>query len=390
MRPLSIYIHIPFCKSKCSYCAFSSFAMGEEVYPVYIEALLKEIRTVISQHDRNQHLESIFFGGGTPSLLDPHHIEMILKEIDKELEITIEANPDTVDEKKIAAYQALGINRMSFGVQSFKKEDMAGVNRNYDPKIIPGIIKLASKYIGNVSLDLIFGLPKQTPTAWKENLKKAISLPINHLSTYELMYEEGTLMTQTQDTLKKPSEKNILKMYEINDAYLPEQGFKHYEISNWYRGAPCKHNLLFWKGQNYLGFGLSAESYMEGTSIIQTKNLKSYLENPVSHRKIEVLNTETQEYLYLQNRLRLLEEGIDIEIFEKLFGASERQALEIQLKKLPDFIEKRGYRYILKKEKCMLLDEVIKIATSLQTPAPVYHPEFSSDPVPDMFVSSSQ
>ena len=339
--------------------------MSEEIYPIYIEALLKEIRTVSPQHNHKRKLESIFFGGGTPSLLDPEHIAIILKEIQNffvisnDVEITIECNPDTVNEAKIDAYQALGINRLSFGVQSFHKKDMDGVNRNYDPKIIPKVIEMASKKIKNISLDLIFGLPGQSVTLWRENLEKAIALPITHLSTYELMYEEGTLMTQQQNTLKTPTEKTILKMYDLNSNFLTKNNFKHYEISNWYREKPCKHNLLFWRGEDYLGFGLSAESLIGDTTIFQTKNLKAYIESPVTNRKVTTLENKERMILYIQNRLRLLEEGIDIEIFEKRFGQNEKEKLEIVLKKFPDFIEKRGYRYILKREKCMLLDQVL-------------------------------
>lgn len=339
--------------------------MSEEIYPIYIEALLKEIRTVSPQHNHKKKLESIFFGGGTPSLLEPQHIEMILQElknffeIHDEVEITMECNPDTVTEEKILAYKKLGINRMSFGVQSFSKKDMEAINRNYDPRIIPKIITLASKHINNISLDLIFGLSGQTPKLWEDNLKRAVELPITHLSTYELMYEEGTLMTQHIDTLKRPSEKSILKMYDINNTFLPRHGFKQYEISNWYKGNPCKHNHLFWKGEEYIGFGLSAESFIEGNIVYQTKNLKAYIEDSSSHRKTEILTHKERFELYIQNRLRLLEEGIDIEFLENRFGKMERKKLEIILKKFPEYIEKRGYRYILKKEKCMLLDQVL-------------------------------
>lgn len=364
-QSLSIYIHIPFCKSKCTYCAFSSFAMGEEMYPIYMEALLKEIRMISPEYHNKRKLESIFFGGGTPSLLDPKDIEMILKELQKffdfddDLEITMESNPDTVDEMKIAAYKNLGINRMSFGVQSFRKKDMTAVNRNYDPKIIPEVIELAAKYIGNVSLDLIFALPGQTLKVWKENLEKAVLLPITHLSTYELMYEEGTALTQQQHLLKKLSENSILKMYKMNNELLPKEGFNHYEISNWYRTKPCKHNLLFWRGEDYLGFGLSAESLIDGNSMVQTKNLKSYLENPVSQRRIHHLQIEEQATLFIQNRLRLISEGIDREIFKQRFGLVLLEQLENKLKRYPEFIEKQGYRYVIKTDKYMLLDSIL-------------------------------
>ncbi len=264
-----LYIHIPFCKSRCIYCDFFSSVSFKEK-ELYVDALCKEIGL---QKDflENQNIETIYFGGGTPSLLtaeDFHKIFVAINRVNTVLssaEITLEANPDDIDSSYLKSISTLPFNRISLGVQSFRNKDLLFMGRRHDAfKAIEAVKICRSVGFKNISIDLIYGLPEQTLAEWKENLDIALSLNVEHISAYHLIYEEGTKLHQLlrDKRVREIDEELSLEMFSEMIHRLKEAGFIHYEISNF--GLPgyfSKHNSSYWTGKHYLGIGASAHSY---------------------------------------------------------------------------------------------------------------------------------
>lgn len=264
-----IYIHVPFCKKKCLYCDFYSVGTSNKIsqYPIFIEKELALRKDFIV----NEPIDTIYFGGGTPSLLQPDQIAQILNCIAKtfnvttDSEITIEANPDDISKELLLGYRFVGINRISLGVQSFIDSELTFLGRRHDAFAAEQSVNLAL-YNGfdNISIDLIYGIPNSSLQSWEDNLKKAFSLNIKHLSCYHLTYENGTPLT------RKLQEK---KIQEVDDSISVQQfyrlhelaglhGFIHYEVSNLAKeGFYSRHNTAYWKGIHYLGLGPAAHSY---------------------------------------------------------------------------------------------------------------------------------
>lgn len=285
-RPLSLYLHVPFCDVKCGYCDFNSYAGLESLVPAYTEALLEEIRRW-SPHVRGYAVHTVFFGGGTPSLLPLHELERILAALRDAFalipdpEVSLEANPGTVDEPYLRGLRALGVNRLSLGVQSFHDDELAALDRIHTAAEAEAAFRAArAAGFDNVNLDLIFGLPGQTLERWAANVRRALALRPEHLSLYALTVEEGTpLAAQVRrGAVPAPDPDLQADMYELADGLLTEHGYVQYEISNWsLPGRRCRHNLTYWENRPYLGLGPGAHSCFGGRRFAVVRSPRAYI-----------------------------------------------------------------------------------------------------------------
>ena len=269
MNHFELYIHIPFCVRKCGYCDFLSFPAGKDVQMRYLDALKREIRLTGEILRRQAAVSSIFIGGGTPSLLEAGQIAGIMQElyeqfcISSDAEITIEANPGTVDLDKLHSFRTAGINRISIGCQSMHDRELARMGRIHDHAAFLESYRLARQAgFENVNLDLISALPEQSLQDWRETLHATAALEPEHISAYSLILEEGTPFYAQRETLLLPDEDTERAMYEETAEILAGYGFEQYELSNYAKpGRYCRHNLGYWTGVPYLGLGLGAASY---------------------------------------------------------------------------------------------------------------------------------
>lgn len=320
MKKLAIYVHIPFCKQKCKYCDFTSFQDKEDKIGTYVDALIKEIISY-KEKTKNYVVTSVYFGGGTPSFIDVKFIEKIFNSIKEnytladDLEVTIEANPGTINLEKLKKYREIGFNRISFGVQAYQDRLLKEIGRVHSANdAIKGFYMAREAGFNNISLDLMFGLPGQTIDDVRETLNKFIELNPEHISTYSLKVEEKTVFGRLYDEgkLKLPNEDEERNMYYLIKEKLKEAGYNHYEISNFAKvGFESRHNTAYWKRQEYLGFGLGASSCFEEVRFSNTDNFDEYVRDfEGSIREKEILTAEdiTSEKVILG--LRMLS-GID-------------------------------------------------------------------------------
>ena len=285
MDKISLYIHIPFCAQKCLYCDFPSFARKDHLRKAYIEALNKEI---ISLREKNNNLEinTIFIGGGTPSVLEADELECLLKEVAKlnmakEVEYSMECNPGNLTEEKLEVMKNYGVNRISMGLQAKQDNLLKGLGRIHNYKTFKENFLLAKKVgFNNINVDLMFGLPNQSLNEWEETLREIISLEPAHISAYSLIIEEGTAFYNLyeNDKLKLPTEEEERKMYHLAKKILEENGFNQYEISNYAKeGKECRHNLAYWNMDNWIGVGSAAASYINGKRIKNISSVEEYI-----------------------------------------------------------------------------------------------------------------
>ena len=277
-----LYVHIPFCVKKCDYCDFVSFSGCECEFEKYIDMLIAELEKY-----RGEKINSIFIGGGTPSVLPQHLIRKLCKAIketfiiDKNTEWTMEANPETLDSAKIEAMLCGGINRVSVGVQSFNDTELSAVGRIHSAKRAKdSVSELSVAGFKNINIDLMMSLPYQTAQSFKESLRVAVSLPITHISVYSLIIEEGTPIAEKYRSkeYRMPDEDLDRDLYQYTKEFLKDSGFFHYEISNYARESfESKHNLKYWDCDEYIGVGVSAHSYINGVRFYNTDDLKEYL-----------------------------------------------------------------------------------------------------------------
>ena len=305
-KDLELYIHIPFCIKKCNYCDFLSFPSSAEDREEYIRCLVKEIEKtgivlndILNNKDTYQ-VRSIFIGGGTPSLLSGNQIKNIMQVVQKyflikeEAEITMEANPGTLTKKNLSAYKDAGINRLSMGLQSADNSCLYLLGRIHTWEEFLKNYELARKAgFENINIDLMSGLPGQTMSIYKKTLEKVMALRPEHISAYSLILEEGTPFYESKEIHKKiPNEEADREMYQFTKEILAENGYDRYEISNYaLKGKECIHNLGYWSGVPYIGFGLGASSYFEGTRFSNERNLEHYKKEPVSYTHLTLPTT---------------------------------------------------------------------------------------------------
>jgi oxygen-independent coproporphyrinogen-3 oxidase len=274
MKP-GVYVHVPFCEQRCYYCAFTVAVSGTETYEPYVARLIREIEL----SGFNEYPETIFLGGGTPSIIDGGSIEKIIHAFPEGAsEISLEANPGTLTDRKLGHYREAGVNRISLGVQSFDDEDLKNAGRIHSAAdVFRDFESLRKHEFSNISIDLIAGLPHQRLEVWKENLNWIERLQPEHVSIYMLDVEERSAWGKDQSSI--PDDDVFASFYVEAAERLSTAGFVHYEISNWARpGFECRHNLKYWTGVPYRGFGVSAHSFSQTHRFWNTSSLKEYAE----------------------------------------------------------------------------------------------------------------
>ena len=318
----SIYIHIPFCKRKCNYCAFISFTNIENYEEKYINALCKELE----EYKTSNKIETIYLGGGTPNILSIKSLEKIFSTINNNyklssnVEITMEINPALSNSSYLKELKNLGINRLSVGVQSFDDKILKILNRIHTSKETIKTLEIIKKAgFTNYSIDLMYGIFTQKLSDIKKELKIIKSLDLKHVSTYGLKIEENTPFEKFDKT-NLPQEEECADMYTLISEELEKQGFIHYEISNYAKqGFESKHNLVYWKNKEYFGFGSSAHGYLNKIRYKNSSNLEKYIENPLQKEITNINKTQDiyEETVFLGLRLK---QGIDLNEIKNKFG----------------------------------------------------------------------
>jgi oxygen-independent coproporphyrinogen-3 oxidase len=344
---LGLYLHFPFCISKCPYCDFNSYPIKEDSQiSSYISALYREI-SIYSQKIKKNNIKTIYLGGGTPTILSGDQIYKILEfckekfTIDKNAEITIEANPGTLDGEKIKSLIESGINRLSLGAQSFNDLFLKKLGRIHtEQDIIDSYFLARETGFNNINLDIMFALPGQTPEDFQTSLKKAVSLKPDHLSLYNLTINKGTEYYENyhRNHLKLPSEDEEFNMYDWAMKYLKENNFEHYEIANFARPhRRSLHNMIYWQNQPYLGIGAGAYSFIQGYRYMNLKDPKKYIKEvmndklPIDHGEKLSLRKRMIETIILALRTN---EGISYKKFKTRFKVDINITFHQQIKKL--------------------------------------------------------
>ena len=350
MKELGIYVHIPFCKQKCYYCDFISYANKEEKTKEYVKCIQKEIEIESKKYSKDEYeITTIYFGGGTPSYISAIYIENIINviklnyNVKDNAEITIEINPGTVNEEKILIYEKIGINRVSIGLQSTNDKLLRQIGRIYTYEEFLNCYKLVSKSkINSINVDLMLALPNQTIEDLEESLQKVINLKPNHISLYSLILEEGTKLEKmvSENIVKLPEEDMEREMYWKTKRILEKNGYNHYEISNFAKeGYKSKHNMNCWSQKEYLGFGVAAHSYVNRKRYCNTNNIEEYISN-IKKGKIENNRTvcEIQNKIDEQKEFMMLGlrkiDGIDIQEFKNKFVENPIYVFHKELEKL--------------------------------------------------------
>ncbi|MBI3738326.1 MAG: radical SAM family heme chaperone HemW [Chloroflexi bacterium] len=354
MSTYSIYLHIPFCKHRCAYCDFNTYAGQEDSIPAYVDALCREIEFVgnsfrAERSDSAVAAHTIFFGGGTPSLLSAPQFISIMDALrasfalTTDAEITIEANPGTVSLEKLQALRKLGINRISFGVQSANGEELHMLERTHTFfDVIEAVSSARKAGFNNLNLDLIYGLPEQTLETWQTTVRRILDLHPEHISAYALTLEHGTPFGRwsSRGILPLPDPDLAAEMYEWASETFEANGYVQYEISNWAKpGRECRHNLQYWRGLPYLGLGAGAHGYADGYRYSNVLRIKTYIErmNDIRYSNSRISNIEfplspatvnqhrqsTDDDMseFMMTGLRLTREGIAAPAFRQRFGS---------------------------------------------------------------------
>lgn len=349
LKRFGIYIHIPFCKQKCFYCDFASLkanSSNQNIYQQYVEALCQEI-VLYRELFPDIYIDTIYFGGGTPSILPAELIEQILTQIYKsfkvnpQAEITLEANPGTVNETKFAKLYQAGVNRLSFGVQAVQNELLKKIGRIHTIEQAELALSEA-KQIGfsNISVDLIYGLPTQTLAMLKQSVAWALAQDVQHISIYGLQIEDGTVFGRLYDEGKLilPSEEETEAMYDYLTTILPKYNYRRYEISNFaLPNFESKHNLSYWQDKFYLGLGAGAHGYYFGKRVENPFDLQSYIakcnhhEFPYEQEEKVDEKTHIEEFCFLALRTAT---GIDKEKFAQKFGKNIDSLYKHEINKL--------------------------------------------------------
>jgi oxygen-independent coproporphyrinogen-3 oxidase len=344
--PRAAYIHVPFCAHHCGYCDFAIATGQDHLIELYLDALAAEL----AELGEPRPVRTIFLGGGTPTHLSENQLERLLSVIlrwlpvdaggaarapargrparknSDEAEFSIECNPDTLTADKIAVLADHGVNRVSLGAQSFHAELLEVLERDHDPQEIARAVERVRKWIDNVSLDLIFGVPAQTERLWRDDLAQALALAPDHLSTYGLTYEKGTPLwkRRRRGQIRPLDDETELTLYSLAIDTLEAAGFEHYEISNFARpGKHCRHNQIYWANEAYFGFGMGAARYILGRRELNTRDLPRYIRQALSGESVtwqsEELPPEERARETMAIQLRRAE-GIDRSAFRTQTG----------------------------------------------------------------------
>lgn len=344
--PLALYIHWPFCLSKCPYCDFNSHVAQIIPQETYAHALLQELRHAISNIE-NYKLTSIFFGGGTPSLMDPITVHKLIDyainhlPVTEDLEITLEANPTSVEIQKLKDFQQAGVNRISLGIQSLNQQALQRLGRQHDARQAIDALTLAKRLFPRISFDLIYAREEQTLSEWQKELKMALDLAHDHLSLYQLTIESGTVFAkyEKQGKLSLPDEKLSSELLIATEEMTHQYGMYNYEISNYAKiGAESRHNLAYWRYQDYIGIGPGAHGRITENAVLyateRKKNPKIWLELVQKNGNAliikEALNSidKAREMILMGLRLK---EGVDSIAFQKKCNMTLTNAIDMKI-----------------------------------------------------------
>ena len=346
---LAFYIHIPYCVKRCGYCDFNTYTPSElkiteglaQISNSYIDLLLMEIKAAKVQVGQSANVPSIFFGGGTPSLMQPDDIGWVISAIKSEFtllpdaEITMECNPDTVTKESLAAFRAIGVNRVSFGMQSAVKHVLATLDRTHNPENLLQATTWAKEVgFSEISVDLIYGTPGESLADWQTSIDAALTLPITHISAYALIVEEGTKLAAQikRGEVAQVDDDLTAEKYLVADKAFTAAGFEWYELSNWAKsGSLSKHNLAYWLGDNWWGAGPGAHSHLNGKRFWNVKHPNLYKERVLANQS-PVADSEVLEELQIESERLMLS--------LRLPSGVDKQSLnELQLAELSSYVE---------------------------------------------------
>ena len=357
-QSLSIYLHVPFCTTKCTYCAFNTYTNIEQLIPAFVEALEQEIQ-IVSRKNPYNTVGTVFFGGGTPSLLTPAQFAVLMNSLHthfnmaEDAEISIESNPNDLDTSYLRELRQVGINRLSIGMQSSNLGELTLFARRHDHQAVVTAMQAARDAgFDNINLDLIYGFPNQTMASWQETLNETLlKLKPEHISMYALGLEEGTPMLSWVESGRVPAPDDDLAadMYDYATETLDKFGYEQYEISNWAKpGHACRHNLQYWRNLPYVGLGPGAHGYAAGirydTILLPQRYIKAMASNtevlpfpytPATNERTQVdWENEIAETLIMS--LRLTQEGVNRQEFSERFGID---LVELHGEKLKRFVD---------------------------------------------------
>ncbi len=363
MKESALYIHIPFCDHKCIYCDFYSIITEDNILP-YLNSLKKEIEYYSDLYSADRIFTSIYFGGGTPSLMQPEYISEIISTINKfyvvadNAEITLETNPGTINRDKLNTFYNYGINRISIGIQSFNESELKFLTRVHNKEnALKTVHDAAEAGFNNINVDLIFNLPGQTKEIWESNLSLAVKLPITHISAYSLILERGTILNKMviDGKVKIQDDDYDADLYEICLDFMEENNFNQYEVSNFAKERfECIHNNAYWRYKDYLSFGTSSHSYMNGKRWWNYSSLKRYI------YEIEINNNAVANFENINKKqmldeyimLALRSKGLNVNEFRNMFGDNWLK-------------DKSGYLSQLRDKKFILItDDYIRLTKS--------------------------
>ena len=375
---LAFYIHIPYCVKRCGYCDFNTYTPAElqlnegltQISNSYIDLLVKEIEFARNQVGESAIVPSIFFGGGTPSLMEASDIKRVITAISKQFkldpiaEVTLETNPDTVTREKLKQFYDAGVNRISFGMQSSVPHVLKTLDRTHNPENLPQVTKWASEVgFKEISVDLIYGTPGESKQDWQQSIDSALALPISHISAYALIVEEGTKLAAQikRGEITKLDDDLTAEKYIMADKAFTAAGFNWYELSNWSKpGGQCRHNIAYWDGSFWWGVGAGAHSYLNGKRWWNVKHPSSYQEKilqgqspELSH---EILTPEnlSDEFIMLQIRRR---EGI---LHNRLSSAQIAKAEEFLSSGFLDSASWQDMRLVLSRDGRLIADKIVR------------------------------
>ncbi len=344
MKNSGLYIHIPFCVKKCLYCDFPSYAKCDLYFEKYIEALLEE-----AEKYRGVRVDTVFIGGGTPTVLPPFLLEKLLSGINKcfsissDAEFSAEANPGTVTAEKLKALKVGGVNRISVGVQSLCDRELEALGRIHNGKTALETLEITKKYFNNVNADVMMSIPYQTERSLMKTLISLVETGVSHMSCYSLIVEEGTPFFEMYERgeLKLPSEDDDREMFSKLCTFLKKKGFDRYEISNFAKpGKESRHNLKYWNTEDYIGIGAGAHSCMDGKRFYNTSDIKKYIYAPGVPEEVTALSDDERMAEYVMMALRTAK-GVSFEEFKSRFCKDFKEIYSFRISKFAgtDFVK---------------------------------------------------
>ncbi len=366
--PRSAYVHIPFCRHRCGYCNFAVIAGRDDLVAPFLDALESELMQLVTPRP----VQTLFIGGGTPTQLLTHQLDRLFDLLDRWLplesgsELTVEANPEDITPDIIDQLRLRGVNRISLGVQSFSSEKLKQLQRGHNRELASAAIRLAAEGIGNVSIDLIFASPGETPEAWSADLREAIALPISHLSTYSLTYEKGTQFwsRRLRGELPMVHEEDELRMYQDARIIAAEGDLCQYEISSFAKpNYRCRHNLTYWQGRGWFAFGPGAARFVDGRREVNHRSPTTYIRRLLAGQSAiaesEAITTEQWACERAAFGVRMID-GIDLAEIHNETGVDVAQLRREGIGRCVDYrwLEVTGTHYRLTEAGILMADSV--------------------------------